>query len=166
MIQKFYHSIFRWTKNVKTACCTKEKEILKDYASDCFLLYASRQIYWIASEGHYRINSIGTVSTNSDNEYFSPQLLHVKAPDVGRGRGVKRWGKEHILGRYLPFKLGDWNPQVLCVHVYIISHRHKRPWSGMQYMFAPVPVKLFSDLVHEVSYDMGLKWKNKVRVSE
>lgn len=30
----------------------------------------------------------------------------------------------------------------------------------MQYMFAPVPVKLFNDLVHEVSYDMGLKWKN------
>lgn len=36
----------------------------------------------------------------------------------------------------------------------------------MQYVFAPVPVKLHNDLAHKVSYDMELKWKNKVRVSE
>lgn len=36
----------------------------------------------------------------------------------------------------------------------------------MQYVFAPVPVKLHSDLAQKVSYDMELKWKSTVSVSE
>lgn len=35
----------------------------------------------------------------------------------------------------------------------------------MQYMFAPVPIKLHNDLVHKVSYDMEVKWKDKVRIN-
>lgn len=48
------------------------------------------------------------------------------------------------------------------VYVYIISHRQKWPWSGMQDMFAPAPVKLYNDLAHKVIYEMELKSKNKV----
>lgn len=35
----------------------------------------------------------------------------------------------------------------------------------MQNMFAPVPIELHSDLVCKVSYDMEVKWKDKVRIN-
>lgn len=35
----------------------------------------------------------------------------------------------------------------------------------MQNMFAPVPIELHSDLVRKVSYDMEVKWKDKVRIN-
>lgn len=36
----------------------------------------------------------------------------------------------------------------------------------MQDVFAPAPVKVHNDLAHKVIYEMELKSKNKVRVSE